>query len=49
MIKLIVPRQNQPPPHEGDGDLYVYPRPSHHKKNDGVRFVSGSSIISIIV
>ena len=38
MIKLIVPRQNQPL-HEGDGGLYVYPRPSHHtKKNDGVTF-----------
>ena len=31
MIKLIVPRQNQPL-HEGDGGLYVYPRRSHHKK-----------------
>ena len=48
MIKLIVPRQNQPL-HEGDGGLYVYLRPSHHKKNDGVTFVSGSSITSIIV
>ena len=33
MIKLIVPRQNQPP-HEGDGGLDVYPDSPTIKKND---------------
>ena len=46
MIKLIVPRQNQPL-HEGDGGLYVYPRPSHHTKKTMVWHLP--SIISIIV
>lgn len=47
MIKLIVPRQNQPL-HEGDGGLYVYLRPSHHK-NKKTMVWHLPSIISIIV